>query len=222
MYTVLMCGRYTIFTKKEALEERFDAEIDENIPYSPHYNAAPSQNLPVIFNDEPRLITTGQWGYLPSWALDNPKIKPQINARSETVYEKPMFRSAIKKKRCMILTDGFYEWNRVGEKKIPNYIRLKSHEPFAMAGIWAGDESKSFAVLTTGANKLISKIHIRMPVILNKEDEKYWLEAEWNDNEMNRILAEYESEQMEMYPISTLVNSPRNNTEQLIKPEPSE
>jgi len=213
-----MCGRYTIYTKAEALEERFDAVIDEHIKYSPHFNAAPSQNLPAIFSDEPGVIKTGQWGFTPSWAKDNPKISPQINARSETASEKPMFRSAIKKKRCMILTDGFYEWDRVGEKKIPNYIRLKSHEPFAMAGIWAGDDNKSFAILTTGANKLISKIHKRMPVILKKEDEDYWLESKWDDNEMTKNLSEYSNKLMEMYPISTLVNSTKNNSELLIKP----
>lgn len=112
-----MCGRFAIYTKKEALEERFGAHMVKSEVYAPHYNASPSQKLPVILGRDREVISFGLWGFLPHWLKDNFKIKAQINARAETIFEKPMFKNAFKNNRCLILSDGFYEWDKKGLKK---------------------------------------------------------------------------------------------------------
>lgn len=130
-----MCGRFTLYTKAEVLEDRFGAKFADD-SYSPSYNTAPSQNIQVILNESPELISSAWWRFVPSWTTPDKKIRPQISARGETVAEKPMFRDAFRRHRCLILTDGFYESDREGEVRVPYYIRLRTHEPFALAGIW--------------------------------------------------------------------------------------
>lgn len=177
---VLMCGRFTMATKAEALEARFRAHVSPEVA-GPTYNAAPSQAQLTILNDHPQAIVRATWGFVPEWADRRSDVKPLINARAETVATKPFFRDAFKRKRCLVLADGFYEWKRTGKSKVPYRIALQTAEPFAFAGIWSlvhdaqGDVHPIFALLTTEANALVSQIHTRMPVILRGQDEAAWL-----------------------------------------------
>src|SRR5262249_44698113 len=170
---VVMCGRFTMATNVEALEERFHARLATELA-EPTYNAAPSQAQLTILNDHPDAIVRAAWGFVPEWADGRPDVKPLINARAETAATKPFFRDAFKRKRFLVLADGFYEWKRAGKGKVPYRIALKTEEPFAFAGIWStvpnaqGEVQQTFAVLTAEANTLISQIHSRMPVILRE------------------------------------------------------
>jgi putative SOS response-associated peptidase YedK len=220
-----MCGRYTIYTKKDALEQRFNAALEES--FVPRYNAAPSQLLPIIRNDNPAAITLVSWGFLPSWVKDFEKMKPQINARAESVTEKPYWRSAFKKHRCLIPSTGYYEWQKAAGGKQPYFIHLENSEPFAMAGLFstytnqAGEVASGYAVITTAANKQLADIHHRMPVILNQNDEQPWLDPELPAADAKSLLQSYPSVDMEAYPVSTRVNSPRQESPQLITPASS-
>jgi putative SOS response-associated peptidase YedK len=217
-----MCGRFTLYTKAEALEERFDAQLE--MDYTPMYNAAPSQTLPVILNTDPGSIVAAEWGFVPQWADGREGVKPVINARGESVADKPFFRSAFKSNRCLILADGFYEWQRSQKHKVPYRFVLKSGEPFAFAGMWSrihdatGALRTTFGIITTEANALVSKIHNRMPVILSEQDEADWLNPQLGMDDAKALIAPYATSDMEAYEVSARVNSPRNNTPDLIKP----
>ena len=178
-----MCGRFSLTSPWELLKERFAVEIPAN-HYRIRYNAAPGQNLWVVPEETPYKAQLFQWGLVPFWAKD-PKIGNRlINARAETIEEKPAFRTPFKKHRCLVLADGFYEWDKKRARRIPYRVVMKDEHPFALAGIcdyWKdnkGDELKSFSIITTEANLLISNIHDRMPVILSRKDEKVWLDPD--------------------------------------------
>lgn len=216
-----MCGRFSIATPLEELRERFRAE-PPRIDFRPIYNGAPGRDMPVITSETPAQISLFRWGLVPSWAKD-PKIGNRlINARAETIGEKPSFRHAFRKNRCLVLADGFFEWDKKGEVKTPYYIYLKGHKPFAFAGLceyWkdgAGQELETFAIVTTSANKLIGQIHDRMPVILKEDSEKEWLDPEADVEKLKKILMPFPEREMEDYPISALVNNPRNNSPQIL------
>jgi putative SOS response-associated peptidase YedK len=205
----------------EMLRERFGVDIPE-MQYHFRYNAAPGQDQWVIPEETPNQAQLFHWGLVPFWAKD-PKIGNRlINARAETVAEKPAFRTPFKKHRCLVLADGFYEWDKKGAKRVPYRVVLKDERPFAFAGIcdyWKdekGKELKSFAIITTDANELISKIHDRMPVILSPEDEKVWLDPGLDIAEAMKMLHPYPSEEVKMYPVSTLVNKPENDLPEVI------
>src|SRR5262249_3912391 len=218
-----MCGRYTISNRIEALEERFRATVSSDI-VTPTYNAAPSQALPAIFNTNPHEITGSAWGFIPEWADGRPDVKPLINARAETVATKPTFRQAFRTKRCLILADGFYEWQRTGKQRVPYRIALKSGEPFAFAGIWStvhdssGQPYITFAILTTEANDLVAPIHNRMPVILHERDEAHWLNPRFALEAAQALLIPFPAERMTAYEVSTKVNSPAHNTPDVLQP----
>jgi len=217
-----MCGRYTIYTKKGALEQRFNAALEES--FVPRYNAAPSQLLPIIRNDNLAKIVLVNWGFLPSWVKDFEKMKPQINARAESIGEKPYWRSAFKKYHCLIPSTGYYEWKKVAGGKQPYFIRLRSDEPFAMAGLFstytnqAGEVACGFAVITTEVNNQLADIHHRMPVILSRDDEQPWLDPELPPSDMKSLLKSYSPADMDACPVSTRVNSPQQESPQLITP----
>ena len=217
-----MCGRFSLTSPWELLKERFAVEIPVN-DYRLRYNAAPGQNLWVIPEGTPYDAQLFQWGLVPFWAKD-PKIGNRlINARAETIAEKPAFRTPFKKHRCLVLADGFYEWGKKGARRVPYRIVMKDEHPFALAGIcdyWKdnkGNELKSFSIITTDANPLISKIHDRMPVILSRKDEKIWLEPDLDIFQALKMLRPYPAGEMMMYPVSTLVNNPKNDLPQVIK-----
>jgi putative SOS response-associated peptidase YedK len=221
-----MCGRFTLTATVEQLINRFEIEsflLDED--YSPNYNVAPSQSvIAVLNNGSMNKMGYLKWGLIPPWAKD-PKIGyKMINARAETLSEKTSFRNAYQGKRCLIVADSFYEWKRQNQnKKIPMRIKLKSDELFAMAGLWEkwtspdGQSIFSCTVITTTANELVHDIHDRMPVILQPKDEKVWLNPKSNPKELDQLLKPLDRELMEAYQVSSLVNSPKNNTVDLIQ-----
>lgn len=222
-----MCGRFTLTATVGELMGRFDIEYFlEQETYSPSYNVAPSQTvLSVINNGSYNKMGFLRWGLIPPWAKDMAIGYKMINARAETLMEKPSFRTAFQKKRCLIIADSFYEWKRLDDKrKIPMRIKLKSDELFAMAGLWEhwkSPEGKSIfscSVITTSPNKLVQDIHDRMPVILKQEDEKKWLDPRITDTRLLKdLLVPIDENLMEAYEVSPLVNSPKNNSIELIQ-----
>ena len=176
-----MCGRFTIFADPARLAERFQAALPPD-GLSPRYNAAPTQQLPVILNDDQPAIQLLRWGLIPFWAKDPSIGSRMINARSETLVDKPAFRAAFKKRRCLVLADGFYEWLQTPQGKQPMRITLASGEPFAMAGLWEswdapdGSLLRTFTIVTGDPNDLVAPIHNRMPAILLPEHEAIWLD----------------------------------------------
>ena len=216
-----MCGRFSISTPTEILRVRFNVPRANDL--KPNYNAAPTQNLPVILNSEPTTINLCRWGLIPFWAKEERIGNGMINARAETLLQKPSFRTPFKKQRCLVLTDGFYEWKKTSDRKIPHRISMRDNEAFAFAGIWEvwktpdGEDVKTFSIITTEPNELMKPLHNRMPVIIKQENEEKWLQ-EIDISEAQKMLEPYPFEDLEAYPISTLVNSPRNNSEDIIKP----
>ena len=220
-----MCGRYTIIAKAKEIEKRFHVEVPES--YSARYNAAPTQILPVITNENPEGVSFFQWGLVPKWAKDKSIGSKLINARSETITEKPSFKNPFKQRRCLVIADGYYEWRRSSKKsKIPYRILLKSRELFAFAGLWEEYEDgdlhlvHSFTIITTQAIPAISMIHERMPVILEPKSEQLWLSSSTTTEDRLSVLKAYDGQKIEYYTISSMVNSVTNDTHQLIIPTP--
>jgi len=219
-----VCGRFTLTTNLGAIAKRFGvARFLEEV--GPRYNIAPTQTVIVVNDDGTRHLTEMQWGLIPSWAKDPAIGNRMINARAETVATKPAFRVALRKRRCLIPSDGFYEWQPIGQRKQPVYTLLKSREPFAFAGLWegwtspAGKEIKTCTIITTEANELLKPVHDRMPVILTKEAESLWLDPAIQDpDKLLPLLKPYPAEEMEAYPVSTKVNSPANEGPACIVP----
>ena len=213
-----MCGRITLTVKPEVLLEEFP--VDEVPDFEPHFNLAPTQALCVVTNREPRKVQLFRWGLLPFWAKSLKDGARMINARSDSVASKPAFKKAFERKRCLILADGFYEWKVLDKKrKQPYFIGLKDRRPFAFAGLWetwrAPDSEEpvyTCSVITTDANASLSRLHDRMPVILPPEAYTRWLEEGGQD-----LLVPYDGA-MESYPVSTLVNSPVNDTRECLEP----
>jgi putative SOS response-associated peptidase YedK len=211
-----MCGRYTLRTPVDTLAEFF--EIDEPpSSVAASYNVAPTQGVAtVLVEDGKRKLEMLHWGLIPSWA-DDPSIgNKMINARAETVAEKPSFRKAFRNHRCLVLADGFYEWQKTANGKQPYYIRMEDDSPFAFAGLWEswknGSEVRSTTIITTDANDVVAPIHDRMPVILHPEDYALWLDPDFDEKEpLTTLLKPYPAEAMEAYPVSRRVNSPSNN-----------
>ncbi len=221
-----MCGRTSLYLPQAVVESRFDAEATE--PLEPRYNVAPFEDLPVITNARPEAIDQFVWGFLPEWAEDPEESYRPINARAETVAEKPMFRAAYEAKRCLVLVDGFYEWQeREAASSQPYRIQRADEEPFAMAGLysqWAanGSSLETVTIVTTEANDLLEPIHDRMPVVLPPDVERQWLDTDGNPED---LLRPYPDEDLEAYPISRTVNDPENDTPavlEAVEPDPSE
>ncbi len=221
-----MCGRFTLFYDKKTLEDEFDIEIEQPELFKPSYNIAPTQDSLVIYTKaDKRICTKMRWGLVPFWAKDIKIGYKMINARAETVDEKASFKKPLKDKRCLVLTNGFYEWKKVDSKtKIPYFVRLKNKKPFTFAGLWdkwdkEGNDLNTFTIITTNANELVRTIHDRMPVILNREGRFKWLDPDLKDpSQLKNMLKPYASEEMEAYEISTFVNSPKNNSPECINP----
>ena len=220
-----MCGR---FTRKENFQN-LAALLGLSIPppLAPRYNIAPSQLVACIRtnpeNTEREFVEL-KWGLVPSWAKDPSIGNKLINARSETVSEKPSFRKAFKQQRCLVLADGFYEWKREGKTKQPYYIRMKDHRLFAFAGLWERWEKQeptmeTCSLITTGPNALMEPIHHRMPVILATTQYDEWLNTSLRETErLNTLLRPFPPEEMEAYPVSMLVNNPRNDVAECVRP----
>lgn len=215
-----MCGRTSLFVPQSDLEDRFDAEAVQDI--RPRYNIAPGDDLAVIPNSTPDEIDQFEWGLVPSWVDDLDDWRPLINARSETAAEKNSFRHAFKEQRCLVLADGFYEWQGKKGSKRPYRIEREDGEPVAFAGLWEtwggnGEELRTVTILTTEPNNIVEKIHDRMPVMLEPEEESDWLNE--NDlKELQQMLDPYPEGLTRAYEISTAVNDPINDTEDILEP----
>jgi len=219
-----MCGRFTLRTPVEKLMAAFGLEDLPELPL--RYNIAPTQPVATV------LVVTGgrefrpmRWGLIPSWAKDQKIGSRLINARSETVAEKPAFRSAFRHRRCLILADGFYEWQRTDVGRLPYYIARRDGEPFAFAGLWerwappTGEPVESCTILTTAANSLIAEFHLRMPVILDPADHDLWLDETVTDPALLQpLLKRYPPEKMVAYRVGPAVNRPANDSPDLIRP----
>lgn len=225
-----MCGRFALAQEHEALRVRFGFTDDPEAPYQqlPRYNIAPTQMLGVVRQNGGRTFTPMRWGLIPTWAKD-PKIgNSLINARSETVAEKPSFRDSFKKRRCLVPATGFFEWQKVpaSTSKQPFHIHLLNESVFAFAGLWSywtDPQTKldwlTFAILTTSANELMKPIHDRMPVILAPDNEARWCDPSTSAEQLHELFRPFPADQMDAYAVSTSVNAPRNDAPTCIAPK---
>lgn len=216
-----MCGRFAFYSPAEATAALFGARVAADP--RPRYNVAPTQDVAAIRRNESGddELTTLRWGLVPFWAKDPGIGNRMINARAETVAEKPSFRNAYHKRRCLVLADGFYEWHSVDGRKIPYFISLKSGKPFAFAGIWEhwddkdkGGQLETTAIITTGANEFMSQLHERMPVVLEAGRTEAWLAGE------EAALAEAIAKppRFRAWPVDRKVNNARNEGSELVAP----
>ncbi len=219
-----MCGRYSLIADIQELARQFEFD-GTGFENSPRYNVAPTQSVLTVTNRDERQAEYMRWGLIPSWAKDVSIGSRMINARGETVAQKPSFRNALQRRRCLVLADGFYEWQKVAKGKRPMRIVLKSGEPFAFAGLWEtwrdpeGELIRSCTIVTTEANDLLRPIHERMPVILPRELEEFWLDSDVTDPAaLTDVLSPYTYESMDVYQVSPLVNKATNNGPDLIVP----
>ena len=214
-----MCGRYRLSKRKQLIEEYF--ETANEVDWEPRYNIAPSQNVGIIRQDPSRPrrdFSQVRWGLIPYWAKEASIGHKMINARSETVADKPAFREAFKNRRCLIPADGFYEWMRTGKAKQAFHFGMQDDSLFAFAGIWdrwkdaAGNLVETCSILTSTPNSLLAAVHDRMPVILERDDYELWLDPGFKDlNALSEMLRPFNPALMSSYPVSTRVNSPKND-----------
>ncbi|MCR8641805.1 SOS response-associated peptidase [Paenibacillus sp. N1-5-1-14] len=223
-----MCGRYTITVTEEELMLRFSIYGDRRIQYEPRYNIAPGQLLPAIINDgQHNRLGPLKWGLVPNWAKDEKVGFQMINARAETLLDKPAFRVPLLRKRCMIPADGFYDWQQLGrgKEKQPMRIVMKSRSLFAMAGLydmWVAEDGRkvsSCTIITTSSNPVVAPIHDRMPVILQPEHEQLWLDRDMHDvAALQKVLVPFPAADMQAYPVSPQVGKVANDNPSLIEP----
>ena len=224
-----MCGRFTLFTSLKELTDRFGFDSFP-VNLNPSYNITPTQPVLTVRNipGDTKQVQADfmRWGLIPAWAKDASLGGRMINARSETASEKPSFRSAFRKRRCLILADGFYEWRKVSTGKQPVRIQMKGGSPFAFAGLWEswnnreGGEVNSCTILTMSANSFMKNIHDRMPLILQKNNESKWLDSSRTDpEEIKEMIQEFPNDYLESWDVSKLVNIPTNNNPECIEPE---
>jgi putative SOS response-associated peptidase YedK len=220
-----MCGRFTLGATAATLAAQFDLA---NVPtWTPRYNIAPTQEVLVVLQSSPqanREARLHRWGLIPPWAKDPSIGNRMINARAETVATKPAFRRAFKERRCLLLADGLYEWQRQERRKQPFYIRLRDGRPFAFAGLWEhweGSEGmaiQSCTILTTTSNEVVGRIHDRMPVILSPTDYDRWLDPSIQEPAvLQTLLRPYPADEMTAYPVSTRVNDPANDSPECVE-----
>jgi len=212
-----MCGRYTLMSDIKKIAESFGVEPTLNT--APRYNIAPTQDIVAIVKNGQAHLTTLRWGLIPSWAKDESIGSRMINARAETLAEKPSFKNLLRRRRCLIVADGFYEWKTEGPGKTPMYITLVDEQPFAFAGLWdlwkspEGAEIQSCTIITTEPNELMAAIHNRMPAILRPGAYEDWLNPHLRDEQvLTHWLSPYPAELMKARPVSKLVNNPKNDT----------
>ncbi len=239
-----MCGRFTRSSPPQAIADEFGVRVGEIVTAGPRFNICPSEQVLVLARGtaaasdeggapasaggvaEPSPLAAGvmRWGLVP-WFARDPKSGPRaINARTETIADNRTFRDAFARRRCLIVADGFYEWRRVGGMRQPYFIRLRSRRPFAFAGVWerwrppAGESLLTCAIVTCGANGVVAPIHDRMPVIVPPPARAAWLARDGSAAGLRALLRPYPDEEMEAYPVSTLVNAPRNDAPECIRP----
>ena len=219
-----MCGRFTLTSNMDDLQGRFGFEA-RDLVFRPSYNIAPTQPVLAVTIDGQRRAELMRWGLIPFWAKDIKIGYRMINAVGETAATKPAFRAAFKKRRCLVLADGFFEWRKEGKEKIPTYIFQKSKMPFAFAGLWEnwkspeGEDVRSCTILTTTPNELIQPIHNRMPVMLSQETEALWLDPMTEKAEtLTPLLLPAPAEELTTIVVSSHVNSSRNEGAECVQP----
>lgn len=229
-----MCGRFAFHSPRDAISRLFGVEFPSE--FRPRFNIAPTQSVAAIrcgeeakggmggpWPAEPAML---RWGLVPTWAKDPGIGNRLINARQETVHRKPAFRAAFRCRRCVVLADGFYEWRRAGDRKIPTYISMKSGEPFAMAGLWErweGDGSllETCTIITTASNRVLAPIHERMPAILSPENAHRWIDpANTSRDELQGLLEPVDNDALHFWEVDRKVNNPRNDGPELIDASP--
>jgi putative SOS response-associated peptidase YedK len=219
-----MCGRYAITSAPEAIRRLFGYDEQPNFP--PRYNVAPTQPVPIVrLAEGKRQFALVRWGLIPSWVKDPRAFSLLINARGESLNDKPAFRNAMRRRRCLFPADGFYEWRRGGERKTPYYVRLTAGGPLAFAGLWEswtgpnGEEVETAAIVTTRANRALAAIHERMPVIVPPDAFDFWLDAAKVDAETaSALIAPAREGVLDVYEVSSAVNRTANDTPALIEP----
>lgn len=215
-----MCGRFSLAIPSSELEKVFQAKLEQ--PLQPRYNIAPQQDSAVILNETPKKISMLRWGLVPHWAKDESVGFKLINARAESVADKPSFRSSMRDRRCLVLADGFYEWKKTAAGKIPFRFTLKDGRPFGMAGLWDtwkspdDKELRTFTIITTTPNSVVKKVHDRMPVIIGQGEEQTWLNGKVR--EALALLKPYGGV-MEEKVVSKKLNNPANEGADLLKGE---
>lgn len=217
-----MCGRFSLGTIAETIQKIYGDEL--NLSLTPRYNISPGQQILAIKSDgHTPSVETMLWGLIPSWANDRSIGYKMINARGETVADKPSFRSAFQSRRCLIPADGFYEWVKQGKGKQPYYFCQVDKAPFSFAGIWeswtddeTGEHIDSCSIITTAANKLVEPVHHRMPVIIQPESYDAWLHG--SSSNQRQLIEPYEWPSFKVYPVSTYVNNARNEGPECIEP----
>jgi putative SOS response-associated peptidase YedK len=223
-----VCGRFVQYTLFPLLEKEFSLKFGEEILLHPSYNIAPTQSVPVVVNEEGNRLILCRWGLVPHWSKDASIGNRMINARAETLAEKPSFKGPLKKHRCLIVADGFYEWKKTESGKVPVYITMKGSRPIGFAGLYSdwrppeGEVIRTCTIVTTQPNELLEPIHNRMPVIIKPEDRDQWLDPDEHDPaKLTPLLAPYPSGELDAWEVSRDVNSPSNNGPQLIEPDKS-
>lgn len=224
-----MCGRFTLRTPAAQVASYFNTSAPQEWQLAMRFNIAPTQQIAAVrlTEEKSRALVPLRWGLVPSWAKDLKIGNSLINARAETVAEKPAFRAAFKRRRCLVAADGYYEWKKLDSKtKQPYYIRRYDEQPFAFAGLWErwerGDEPiESCTIITTDANVLTREIHDRMPVILPPDKYDIWLDPEFQAYDfLQSLLVPFDGKELTMYPVSRIVNSPKNDSPDCIAPLP--
>jgi len=224
-----MCGRYSFFTPIPEIELKLGVKAVEWAEWQARYNAAPTQSMPVITNEFPGIVQFFRWGLIPKWAKDIGFGSKMINTRMESILEKPAFRNIFKYKRCIVLADGYYEWQATtivdakGKQKIgkqPFRIHLPHDETMLLAGLWDtwGDGLQTFSIITCPPNDDVAHIHNRMPVILNHKEAQQWLQNDLPQEDLIRLMKPCPEGVLQFYAIDTLVNKPSNDTESIIEP----
>ena len=225
-----MCGRFTQTSQPKDIAELLDLPEDAVPPYQPRYNLAPTQPALVLRRNphtNERELTFLTWGLIPSWAKDPAIGNKLINARAETLSEKPAYRAAFRRRRCVVPADGFYEWKKTDDGKQPWFITRKDGKPMPLAGLWEHWESpdgsviESFTLITTEPNELVGRLHNRMPAVLPEEDVALWLDPAADPGELqSMLLTPYPAALLVAWPVSKLVNSPANDDPGLTDPLP--
>lgn len=214
-----MCGRFALSATTDQVEKLLP-ELYSSRKIIPNYNIAPSQEVPIIRNTNPKMIEFATWGLIPSWAKDEKIGQKMINARVEGLFEKPSYKVLIKRKRCLIIADGFFEWKKDEKsiRKTPYFIKMKTSEPFTFAGLWdewydknSNKKIVSTIIITTEPNDLIKKIHHRMPLIISSKQRNLWLSNDYQIQDGNNILNDVSNDLLEAFPVSNRVNIITNN-----------
>ena len=219
-----MCGRFSLHTPESQIREAFNLEQTEPQGLNPRFNIAPSQDIHIVRDtDAGTEMTLARWGLVPSWSKESKSKYSTINARIESVSEKPTYRTPFKRRRCLIPADGFYEWKVVNGNKVPHHIRMKDGKVFAFAGLWdhwEGEDGsiESCTIIVMPSNEVMRPIHERMPAIIAPAHYDWWLDSRVTDKqEIMQYLTSAPSSQLTAYPVSTWVNSPKNNDERCVQ-----